>query len=378
MRRNLTLLIGLLLAANPLVAQYYFLEPPLYELPPEEVYEVVPVCPTPCVYTTPAPQCLPKCSRGLYFFGEYLYWKADQDNLEYCTVDLTPDSSSDAASTPPFLPGDANGQFHCASLKWTPGVRGGLGIPLAHDNWELLGIYTYHYSDGRQEVDKPSASNLFLNGNFRENLGAVPQRASSNINLKFQQGDVLLSRKFDPSGNIFLKMTMGLAGAWFEQFWTVKYSAPTTEFAHNTSKVHNNWQYYGGGGRLGLDLDWNMGRGISFYGRFSGAVLLGRYKFHYYAHNPNTSALPTGYANFDELRYVPNTQVGLGFKWFGCIFGANMDIQLGYELNSWWNVHMLPVTPWIPAGQPNSEKFTFHRNGNVCFQGFTGRVGFNF
>ena len=160
MRRNLILLIGLVLATNPLVAQYYFLEPPMYKAPVEEY---VPIC----TYTAPPPRCEPKCDLidGLYFFGEYLYWKADQDNLEFCTVDRYPNSSVEADSTPPFLPDDANGNFHFASLNWTPGVRGGLGIPLQRDNWQLLGIYTYHYSDGRQEVKKPNNPNLFLNGN---------------------------------------------------------------------------------------------------------------------------------------------------------------------------------------------------------------------
>lgn len=373
MKYNLIRTIGLILAVNTLSAQSYFLQPPIYT-PPEE--DCIPVC----TYVAPPPRWESVCNltHGLYFFGEYLYWKADQDNLEFCTVDRHPDSSVDPNSVPQFLPDDANGKFHFASLNWTPGVRGGLGIPLQRDNWQLLGIYTYHYSDGRQQAKKPNNPDLFLNGNFRENVQADPLVALSEINLKFQQGDVLLAKCFNPCEALFMKLTMGLTGAWFEQYWTVEYQAPTAQYPINTNKIKNDWKYYGGGGRLGLDLDWNMGKGISFFGRFSGAVVMGRYKFHYFAHNPNFSTFPTGDANFDEIRYVPNTQVALGFKWFGCIFGANTDIQLGYELNSWWNVHMLPVTPWVPSGAADSEKYTFHRNGNVSFQGFTGRIGFKF
>ncbi len=373
MIRKMILLIGLFSFNNTLTAQYNFLQPPTYYVQTETTKPCCVAIPYPCYEPTP------NYEDGLFVFGEFLYWKADQDNLEFCTVDKHPDSNTESSSTPPNLPDDANGKFHFASLDWKPGYRIGVGCPLKCGQWQLLGTYTYYTSEGYQKAEKPSDPNLFLNGNFRENVETEPLLATSDITLKFQQGDVLLAKRFDPTRNIFLKVFMGVTGAYFEQNWTIKYTAPTAQFPINTNKIQNDWKYYGGGGRLGLDLDWNLGKGVSFYGRFSGAVILGRYKFHNFAHNPNFSTLPTGDSHFNETRYVPNTQAGLGFKWFGCVFGAHTDIQIGYELNSWWNIHMLPVTPWIPSGNVgDTEKYTFHRNGNINFQGFTAKIGFLF
>lgn len=367
-------LIASILFIAPLVALSDFLEPtPAYCGIPTVTY--LPYYYSPC---PPSKSCL----DGLYVFGEYLYWKADMDNTAFCTVDNTLTTNADPTSNPPYLTPDAHGKYHFAELNWNSGVRGGIGIPLPRDNWELIGSYTYHYSDGHQRVNRPANPDFVIIGMFRENVLNYLEYADSNINLKYEQADLLLSRCYHPSQYTRLKLYMGLTGGYFDQHWTIKYSALSSEFPVNINTVKNDWKYYGGGGRVGIDFGWNLGCGISILGKCTGAIVAGRYKHHYHAINPNNSTYPTGDADYGVLRYVPNTQVNAGLEWERLFCGVKVGMQLLYELNCWWNVNPLPVTPYIPSSGStavgNSERFTFNRNGNICFQGLTGRLGFKF
>lgn len=379
MKRFSFSLLASILSIAPLAAEPYFLEPSsTYYCIPTETYTPYNYCPCP-----PSPPCFTKkCLDGLYVFGEYLYWRADMDNTPFCTVDNSLTTNADPTSNPPNLSPDAHGKYHFATLNWNPGVRGGIGIPFPHDDWKLIGSYTYHFSEGHQRVNRPQNPNFVIIGMFRENVLNYLEYALSDINLKYEQADVLLSRRYQPSKCTTLKLYMGVTGGWFDQHWTVKYSALSSQFPVNINTIKNDWKYYGGGGRIGIDFDWNLGQGVSFFGQFTGAVVAGRYKHHYFAINPNNSTYPTGDATYGVFRYVPNSQISAGLEWNRLFCGLKFEMRLLYEFNCWWNVNPLPTTPYIPSSSPgtvgNSERFTFNRNGNICFQGFTGRIGFVF
>lgn len=371
------MLSGLTLALAPFTSLFAgpdFLQAcPYYDYCPVESYV--------CEYDYPC-NVRSSCLDGLYVFGEYLYWKADMDNTPFCTRDNALTTNADPTSNPPYLTPDAHGKYHFAALNWNPGFRAGLGIPFPHDEWKLIGCYTYHYSDGHQRVNRPSNPNFVIIGMFRENVLNYLEWAKSDINLKYESGDVLLTRRFCPSGRTSLTLAMGFTGGWFNQHWTVKYSALSSQFPVNINTIKNDWQFYGGGGRVGIDFDWQLDDQISFFGLFTGAVVVGRYKHHYFAINPNNSTYPTGDATYKVLRYVPNTQLAAGLNWNLHFCGFKFDMSLAYEMNCWWNVNPLPATPYIPSSSSlqigNSERFTFNRNGNICFQGFTGRMGIVF
>ncbi|MBX3719619.1 MAG: hypothetical protein KF898_08225 [Parachlamydiales bacterium] len=313
-------------------------------------------------------------AKRVNFFVSYLFWKTLEDNLEYVIKGEEVPSSQVA----PFVPADANGDFKFGTMGWSSGVRAGLGYTFNHDLWDVFGIYTYYSTDGTHETKRPKKAGLNLETTFRDNSGifAPNGKAHSHASLVYMEGDLLLGRRFLISDDILLKLLMGMLGTNFDQHWRIRYSG-TVNGVKSTNHIQNNWEYSAGGARLGVNLDWYMGWGLSLIGQFSGALTLGYYDFFYKAFNKTTNPNPTGVAHFKETRIVPTAQAMLGLEWGKFYNSWGFYFSAGYEVNSWFGLHLLPVTPYSPGGF-DTERFPFHRDGNVSFHGLNLTAGFSF
>ena len=313
----------------------------------------------------------PMAYTGFSCYVDYLLWKPVEDNLEFAIRDNQRDSATDSSATPTLLASDANGTYQFANLDIDSGFRLSGAYTFPYDKFECRGEYTYFSSSGTQHAYKPNDPNLYLKGTFRENVGGPVGIASSHINLTLNELELRIGKRLHPSKQILATFFMGVSGAWFAQDWNIHY----TGVSGSINQISNDWSFSGAGPRLGVNLEWHVGQGISLFGLFSGSVIVGEYDFRYSAQDPTYSAYPTGVAKYDEGRAIPNVHLITGlaygqfYQWWG------FEAMLGYEANSWFGIFRLPVSATQTA---SGETYNFYRDGNLTLQGLTGRIRFAF
>ena len=81
------------------------------------------------------PEALPKVTHGVdpFITGEFIYWKAYEDGLDYATTGIAPATTSVSS----------RGNVKNPGSEWEPGFKLGLGLKFRHDGWDLYANWTW-------------------------------------------------------------------------------------------------------------------------------------------------------------------------------------------------------------------------------------------
>jgi Legionella pneumophila major outer membrane protein precursor len=289
---------------------------------------------------------------GVFAFGEFLWWKLNETDLDYAThktFATNPRETSTALSL---------GHVHTVDIDWNPGFRVGLGYQFSKDLWELSGIYTYFYTKGDDDVtcgechfNDPSLPS-FIDTTVASNLDAVIE-AKANLHFWYHIGDIELAKPIIMGKYTSCRFIVGPTMAFIQQkFHTTSIDNMNTftPCPAEQTKTKMDWQYKGGGIKLGIDSRWNVFNGINFIfgGHFS--ALYGYYINKWHAHrflDPVSLVCPPGTeleknkfsdATIKDRRNIFGTRIfggiGYDFKW-KCL---NAEIYANFELNTWFNL----------------------------------------
>lgn len=296
-------------------------------------------------YNTPASFDFGRCWKGS-LSADFIYWQAREDNLALGVVNF-----ASTAFSPPIGAHVLNMDF-----SWNPGVKVGLGLGLSqNDNWDLFFEWTHLVSHSNtsasapiQNIDNPQGSvNTSL---VPPDFAFLAHIANGTWKLLYNTIDGNLGRPYYSGKMLTFRPHIGLRGAWFHQTLDTSYGnifvigAPPLQVTNHTK--FNSW---GIGPRVGVESNWILGKGFSFYGNTAFSLL-----YTYFDVKETTTlydpglffiTTPVGVSAIQNKnrnsQVRSNAEAALGFSW-GSYFGCNqwhIDFTLGYEFQYWFNAN---------------------------------------
>jgi Legionella pneumophila major outer membrane protein precursor len=268
---------------------------------------------------------------NLFITGDFLYWKAEEDDLDYVAkLETQPPPPSTT-----FPLSSYQGKLYSPDFKWEPGFRVGIGAMLPYDGWDLYTQWTRLYSSpddqacasnpllpsgadccpnlcepccnaskeickiiSRDDCCKNSAEcclttlvpTIIPRSTPEQFFDVTQARARWRLRLNLLDGE--LGRNYKVGSFLDLRPFISLRGAWISQQYHADYVGtlllqsirtqviPKTISGTAASKTRIKNDFTGVGPRLGFDTDWILGKGFSIYGHAAIGLLFGEFDIH--------------------------------------------------------------------------------------------------
>lgn len=277
------------------------------------------------------------CMSGFSIEGEFLWWRAHLDSLDYAVT----------ANTPLGPPGpESKGRIHEPNFKYDPGVRVSAGYDFGKNNWDIFLRWTYHYTNPTSRVSiDPATETLAPIRDFASPSGipaftfadAARVIWQNRLNaLDFEMGyDYFYSKRFS------IRPNMGIKAAWIDmEYRTHLTDVIAIDPNPNVGNVFikNKSDYWGVGPSAGIDGYLHIGWGFSLYGTVSGALLYGQFDTSYHQFSTNPDLADFTISLNDYFRQRAMAQFILGLEWAWCFSGDYLlALHVGWEGQYWWN-----------------------------------------
>lgn len=341
-------------------------------------------------------------SKGPFITADFLYWRADEDGLEFAT------KSRQNSSGTCFKTNDLN--FHG---EWRPGVRAGIGWLFGEcDQWDVYANWTFFYDKAHKSDSGKLGKTTFI-PTWSPILGPVATRAQAGWNLHLNAIDLEVGRNYFISRKIALRPHAGLRGVWIDQDVSADYHGYWYFQTTNTGAYHalgastsfkGDLDYKAIGVRGGADLLWHFTDHFGIQTLFSGALLYGPFNVDERFEGAQQTATSGGSPDLAPLkvRYKKDfNRVRANLEAFAGLFfetGISNDkfhffLSAGYELSEWFQQNELvtldiekesqvfKATAQIPPSilqSVNTTTVGVNRSGDLGLQGLTIKLGFNF
>lgn len=319
---------------------------------------------------------------GVLLRGDFLYWRADQEGLEYAV-------KSTLNSTIPRI----KSHILKPEVEWSPGFRAGIGYTFAtQDFWDVMALWTHfqtHHSDHESVNLKTTDlqnSPLIVPWWGATILGSSANSASVHWNLNYNTYDLDLGRNYFVAKTFSVHPFLGLRGATINQHYHAKYNAFSTQtLLFTRTSFHAETDFWGIGAHVGTALQWRCNRFFSFIGNLGGSLLYADFKIHE-RYRALIGANPTQITKMPLREHITtgafNVEAMLGFEWEKFFYENKyrLSIAAGYEWSEWFSQNRLTkvdvsteLNP--PAGTPDQ----FHKtSGNLSLQGANLQVRWDF
>jgi hypothetical protein len=279
------------------------------------------------------PSVSPVVKGGFDFWlqGEALFFQPAEDNLNY-SIAVQGDTNL------PGLGNTPHGHVKNVTYDWSWGYRVGGGSNFQHDGWDLFIDWTSFCANGSDQhwTQPPSSGNLLTWGDQAASIDvAVFAKGATRLQVHFL--DLELGREFFVSKWLTLRPFVGGRATWIERRMKVIYQALGIEIPMDKETIHLRNRFNGGGLRLGLDTQWIVDWGFSFYSDFALSLIYGTQHLHnrYFQHNrelrPPDFDLARINNNWTAVR--PMAELALGIRWdkFFCNSRYRLRLQAGWE-----------------------------------------------
>jgi hypothetical protein len=354
-------------------------------------------CQMMCAYSAPAAIKLGDSSWDVYATASFIYWQAQQENMEIGMISQNDPEAKTGALTFPFDTSYVNNiTITQPNFTYRPGFKVGLGMTFDWDGWDGYAEYTWFHGSigsGVRPLPAETATTPPPNGQYLYPIQGASggfsllyfQSADQSWSLKMDFLDVSLARSYYSGMKLSVRPFFGARGAWIRQNLTTLYSGSTTYAnisGHQSSAESDYSSSWGVGPRAGFESNWMVGHGLRIIGNGAADVLYTRYHTHSdlqlfyidaaHAANPITSNSAVA-QNIDYLR--THLDLEMGFGW-GMYFDNNnwhVDLSATYGFQVFWDQNMFR----------NFESFamsakSFAPNGNLYVHGLTTNLRFDF
>jgi len=257
----------------------------------------------------------------LWIQAEALYMHATEDCLAYGLKNDTPVAAGTTA---------VDGRTKNVDYSWNWGFRAGIGYNLPHDGWDMLLNWTW-FQASESKTEKPAAPETVLPTQLAAQVGTLSfpsskGRATLHMNLL----DWEMGREFFVSKWLTLRPFMGARAAWLNRNFRFSYSNSSYKAAG-----HDHNRFRAGGLRGGLDTQWGLGSGWSFFGDLALSLLYGKQRLHSHQDDSTGKRIEHNHNAWSAVR--PMLDLAFGLRWdhlFGCNDAYRFRIQLGWEQTS--------------------------------------------
>lgn len=275
--------------------------------------------------------------------ADFIYWRADEDNLEYAQT--------------------VGSKFHRPGNKWDPGFKLGIGYTSkGQDFWDVFFRWTWFHSK-----QNSSASGTLLPWWQPSLTGATATTASADWTLRYNTLDLEVGRSYFISKTIGLRPTAGLRGAMINQNYKVNYTGTpvgATDFKADTD-------FWGIGVRVGADFQWHFTKSWAVTSSLAGALLYGSFDVKEHVNLTSTKV--------DLSRVAPNLEASLGLQWdmFFSKDRCHCTVGLGYEFSEWFSQNQI-IRSELFTNAGTTFTHSEHASGDLGLQGMTLKVAFDF
>jgi len=290
--------------------------------------------------------------QGFSVFGDYIYWNASEQ-----TAGVWANAIGLPITTHTVTYGAPNIKFN-----WASGFSGGIGYSFPN-GWDTK-LYWTHLPT-TSNTNYTATGSIFITPEFFSGFLGGDTFTSANLNWKlaYNTVDFNISHKINLAKTLTFSPSIGVKSATINQ--TIRENLHATLFSipifNATEVVTNN--YSGIGPSLGLDGKWNFYNDFSLVGKFSTALMWGRWNV------KDTYSRPSSLGGLHPATTIVtsmnNSKLGtavfeyfLGLEW---AYHSKYDVNflLGYDLQSWPTQLRAPTFQLLPV------------HGDLTLQGVT-------
>lgn len=305
-----------------------------------------------------------------YISGDYLYWTARQDALEYA-YDGAASSSSASASV------SSKGQVKFPRWNWTSGFRIGVGYYSQYDHWDVFAEYTWFRTSiiGQAIAGDSALKKIWSPVNFNTQNSVSDNLASafSSWDLKFHTMDLCVGKDFSPSHKVSLFPFFGLKGTWQDQNYNITYNVlgeSTPQKPVSSAMIRQSQNYWGVGVLAGTQARWYFWKYLSLYGKLAFSALWEEFHVERTDDNYSNEEIITLWNSkrFGMAEPVIETAIGLeGNYWFSSK-KMHLILLAGYEYQIWLDQNQFTRVTLTTTGN----------GGNLTLQGLTIKAKIEF
>jgi hypothetical protein len=334
--------------------------------------------------------------HDIFFTASALYWKPNEDGLEYA-LDNTKGTSSRFAD---------KGRIKHTRGKWSWGWEAGIGYNMAHDKWDLYlnwthlnGLSHHENSDEDEEcctrccpqICSGKLFPIWINWQTPE----VPVclytcEVKSHFQMRLDLLDLELGRDFFVSKSLCMRPFAGLRWTLIKNKHAVDYSGyfssspqipppdddpPLIADLSADADIDLHSHFWGIGPRAGLNSLWNFAPRWAIFGNTALSLLYGTMRSKYEMTLKNPSRMNRGEVKDHQHLTRAVIDLALGLEWDYQF--KNDLMHLGFSLG--WEHHLFYGMNRFIRFLDNQEQGSLTAyQGDIATQGFTltGRLDF--
>jgi hypothetical protein len=308
---------------------------------------------------------------GVYAFGDFLYWKATEDNLEEAAVFSHPTSSSNID------------EINDVQFQYDPGFRVGAGCRSRTLDWDFSVLWTRFNTSADVSVGRTGTDTMILL--YGQPGVQVQQVVVDTLNeswkLKYNMIDAVIVPGSLGDCSFAFEPFLAVRGVQIEQQLEFNFAgtfspAPGTS-GPATGDTVGKLKYRGIGPLLGFGMKRDIYWGFNFGGQVGASLVYGKSNLD--QSQPSTVILPVvGVINtldsFAETtyRWRANLQFAIRLDWEKTFYesGVSIGLRAGYEGLIWFNQNHFVVRQ-IEEGATSTLFDIRLQNGDLGMGGFT-------
>lgn len=298
---------------------------------------------------------------GVFLTGDYIYWTAREDNLEFAVSGANLNNASTGSVN--VLP-TRRGKKVDPHFRFHSGFKAGIGFDFGHDKWDMYLNYTWFNSHNNHNAISRKAGNPLTNliPIGMADSYALLDYARAKWDLNFNVVDGELGRNFYISKFLSLRPFFGLKGTWQRQKYNVLYNFTSTP----NLESHNKNNFWGVGLRSGVNTAWFLGGTWSIFADMALSALWGVFNVKRTDTDESTGTIYyETKEGFHTIKPVFEIAAGLRKEDWFCKDRFHLSVQAGWEQQIWFS-------------QNQFDFYTSSRDGDLNLQGFTAKVRFDF
>lgn len=254
--------------------------------------------------------------------GEYLYLMPTVDDTYFVI------SSPETTTFP-------NGKRINNEFNFDSGYRVGGVYAFCECDREISVAYSYLSNKRNKTVTGDFLWATLGNPDFASSFENYTGTAHSHLNLRYERLDALFAQKVYDCCDLSLRLQFGLEYAQLKLHENHTYESTVIGTTSQNSKA------WGVGPQLGVEVDYQicqfydcMPGILSFNVISSGSILAGETKTS--VTNVLTGATILDVSDRKGCRVIPAFHTRFGFNYATCLCGYGMNIEVGYEFNSYY------------------------------------------
>lgn len=284
---------------------------------------------------TPSARTCPNLN-GFFVTGEFIYWKARIDSLEFAADVHT--TQVDGQTHRSFRPIEVDHKF-------VPGFKIGVGGDLPFDGWDIYVNWTHFHT--APTVTKSTSQFAIFD---LEDYASLPifagRRFKQSWNVMFNSIDFDWGRRFFLSETLSMRPSFGGKTAWIYQKIRATISdmqQTLTGEAVNPDIFRATIKNWGIGPYAALEGKWEIIWGLGLIGKASTALLWEDFDGESFQSSNEVQGQGTSENRvslpFHVRRVRPTARLFIGLDWERCFIDnwLSVNLQLGYESQIFWS-----------------------------------------